>query len=378
MIACLLVSACTPPGARNPVQSATIVKAAGGVAPAGNDVVAAGGGNLIGQAGTNIQGNPYGMPTTVRLPMPASVVAAGGGNVVAPGGGNVVAPGGGNLIGQAGTNYRIAALPAADMLAAGVRENTLIYTKSTALIDQVLQILAMVHISPKNPVTMPDPGHPERILTATLEVKADHALISIGEGNTAKGATQMMSLRYTSPRKGRAVFHLTDPKGSKIFLATDFDLDAGQASADGAFDATQSDVNQQLGVGHWVFSRHAAAKADEAVFTMAGSVFLHNPGHTDDDGVSAFAAAFLPDDTGAFLFGAQTEATGDAFVFVPRVGVSTEHDFYMDAQGGDLPKEKASAALKGIMPADAAIYKPFPADPTTQDPFKDTRFAFED
>lgn len=361
VLACLLVTACAPQGVRNPLMGANVISTAGGnvIAPGGANVVAAGGGNL--QASATTSANPFGMPTTVRLPMPASVVAPGGGN------------------------YRVFDVPAPDALAKGVRDNTHIYTDTTTLIDGILKGVAQAHLVPGRALTFPDPNQKSRNLTVLLEVKSDHALISIGTGDSAKGDTQVMGLSYTSPKKGRAVFHFVDAHQAKIHLATDFDLDANQAGADGAIDATKATSgDKQLVVGHWEFNRHPDAKADESAFTMAGSVFVHKPAKVADDGVLAFAAAFLPDDTGAFLFGVQAQGTGDRFVFLPRDGVSflanppADHDFYMTAQGADLPKEDAREALRGIVPADSAIYKPFPADPTKQDPFKDARFAFPD
>jgi hypothetical protein len=319
--------------------------------------------------------NPFGMPTTVRLPMPASVVASGGANVIAPGGGNVIAPGGGN--------YRALEVPPPDALAKGVRDNTKVYTDQTELIDGILKGLAQLRLPPGKSFTFNDPKRDNQKLTVLLEVKADHALISIGTGDTAKGPNQVMGLRYTNPRQGRAVFHVDNAKEGKIYLATDFDLDANKASADGALYRTHAaQAEDQIVRGHWEFKRNATAGADAPAFEMAGSVAIHKPSKADEDGVFAFAANFLPDATGSFLFGAQNKATGDGFVFLPRDGVSffakppAEHDFYMTAKGEDMPKDKASAALKAITPADTAIYKPFPENPGTQDPFKDGRFDF--
>jgi hypothetical protein len=90
---------------------------AGDVTDSRGKVIASGGGNLIGEAGTNF------VPTSggnIVFKAPGwqiidsngnviasgggNVIASGGGNVIASGGGNVIASGGGNLIGEAGTN----------------------------------------------------------------------------------------------------------------------------------------------------------------------------------------------------------------------------------------------------------------------------------
>jgi hypothetical protein len=376
-IACVLVSACAPNRNNNVLVNGNLIAGAGGnvISAGGGNVVSAGGGNLIGQAGGNMtasasaktpaKANPFGLPTTVRLALPA---ALGGAGVVAAG----------------GANYRTQELPAPDALAKGVRDNTEIYTRTTALIDEILKGVSQLELQPGRSVTFADPAQKGHSLTVLLEVKSDHAVISVGTGKAAKGATQVFAMRYNSPRKGHAVFHIEDaaPEG-RIHLATDFDLDAQKASADGAFDtAERGGSDHQKSFGHWEFSQTKTAEADEVAFSMAGSVHVDRPEGMEEDGVLAFAANFLPDGRGAFLFGVQNAATGNRFVFLPRDGVSyfsdppAAHDFYMTAAGADLAKTGATPALRAIAPPDTAIHRPFPAHPGTQDPFEDARFDF--
>jgi hypothetical protein len=305
--------------------------------------------------------NPYGIPQTVRLAMPS---ALGGGGVIAAGGGN----------------YRVH--EAGQSLAAGVKGNTDVYTNSTALIDAILQGISKGRPVPGTSYTFDDPGHPAKQLTVLLEVKSDHAVISVGRGKSAKGPSQLIGISYTSPKNGTAVFKPDDvtPELGKFVLATDFDLEKGTASTDALSDTTgTTSADPHRLAGHWEF-RSDKADPQGAVFRMQVAAFIAKPGKDSESGVYAASANFLADGSGAFVAGAQNAATGGQFFFMPSDGLSfgkdAPHDLYMTADAQDLPATKASAALKAILPTDDSIYKPFPGDPSQGNPYDAKRFDF--
>lgn len=331
---------------------------AAGCAPEGGLPTATGGDGAIARR------NPFGVPTRVSVDLPR---ALGGSGIIATGGGNIISTGGGN--------YR--ALAEGDRFAPIVTDNVKLYKDSTKLIETILQAVAKAKPAPGRSYTFPDPDKPGKQLTVLLEVEPDQALISIGRGDKAKGDGQMISIAYTSAKRGRAV--LRSPEGESdegtIRFATTYDLEAGSASAEGILDATMTDKpSRERIAGHWEFESQPAAKADEVAFRMQVAAHVHRPSKPEEDGHGAVTAQFLPDGHGAFILGFQNAGTGGRFLFMPADGVSwgqadAPHAFYLDAEGHDLPAEKAGAALQAIAPADDTIYRPFPGDPAEGDPF---------
>jgi hypothetical protein len=310
--------------------------------------------------------NKFGLPTSVRLPLPASVIATGGGNVISTGGGN----------------YEVLAEEEPFSLAKSLHDNTQVYLGSTTLVEEILKAVGKAKLVPGTEYTFPDEDHPGQELTVLLEVKSDHALVSIGRGKSAKGENQLIGIAYTSPKKGRAVLHtpVPDPEMGRFYLATDYDMEAGTASADGVADTTM--IKQPGGKlrAHWEFASTKEAGAGK-VFAMKMAAFIHVPDEPQNSGIHAISANFLNDDRAAAIVGVQIGATEGKFLFFPNDGVSwlpqpTPHDFYLDAKGKDVAAASADATLKAILPADEDIYRPFPADPNQGEPFGDSRFAF--
>jgi hypothetical protein len=371
-IACALVSACTPNRNANVLVNGNLINGAGGnvIAAGGGNVVSAGGGNLAASSSARAPGtatNTYGIPTAIRLPMPASLNGAG---VVAAGSANVVAAGSGN--------YRLLAVPTPDELAGRVYDSVGLVNGPARLIEDMIRAAVALKLKPGVTVSGKDPKDASRNLAVLLEKKTGRSILSIGIGTQATGAGQVIGLSFTSARKGRAVFHSEKPGAPKVYLAYEFDLDAGKASSHLAMDTTNQAVGQRMVVGQMTFTRDASAP-----FGLSGAFFFHQPEFEAQDGVIGFAANFLDNGQGAYIFGAANEvANQNRFGFLARGGTkfdpdSTDpHDFYMSASGTDLPKLDAPSALKAIVPADDAIPAAFPVSPTEADPFGATHFAF--
>jgi hypothetical protein len=378
-IACALVSACTPNRNTNVLVNGNLLNGAGGnvIAAGGGNVVSAGGGNLAASGAGRTAGtskapgaatNTYGIPTSIRLPMPASLNSAG---VVAAGSANVVAAGSGN--------YRLLAVPTPDELAGRVYDSVGLVNGPARLIEDMVRAAAALKLKPGITVSGKDPKDASRNLAVLLEKKTDRSVLSIGIGIKATGAGQVIGLSFTSARKGRAVFRSEKPGEPKVYLAYDFDLDAGKASSHLAMDTTNQPVGRRMVVGRMTFSRDAAI----APFGLAGAFFFHQPELEAQDGVIGFAANFLDNGQGAYIFGAANPvANQNRFGFLARGGTQFDpdstapHDFYMTDSGSDLPKLDASSALRAIVPADDAIPAPFPVSPLEADPFDATHFDF--
>ncbi|HEY9724492.1 MAG TPA: hypothetical protein V6D47_21000, partial [Oscillatoriaceae cyanobacterium] len=131
---------------------------------------------------TTSAANRFGIPTQVGLTLPASVIAAGAGN------------------------YRVADT-APPSIATFVKNNVSVYANTTGLVNAILTAIAKAGLIPGKSYTFPDDQHPGQKVTVILSVLSDHAVISIGRGNTATGPDQMVAISYTSPRKGELFFH---------------------------------------------------------------------------------------------------------------------------------------------------------------------------
>ncbi|MFN3428886.1 MAG: hypothetical protein ACK46X_02915 [Candidatus Sericytochromatia bacterium] len=380
---CLLATACT--GGRHvsviPTNlgagGANVISAGGGnvISAGGGNVISAGGGNMVGASASKTPAklpggaNAHGLPTTIRLKMPAPLEAVG-----------VVSAGGANAVSAGGLNHRVQAVPTPDELAARVLASVGFVNGPARMVEGYLQVAAALSLKPGITLTDPDPQGAGRDMAFLLEKKTGYSVLSIGRGSKATGAGQFVGLTFSSPRKGRVVYRTETPGEAKVFLAYDFDLEAGTATSDLAMDTTQEPAGGRIVHGRITFQRDAAKPAP---FALTGSLYVHQPELAQQDGVIGFAAAFVPTGQGAYIFGAANEvANQNRFGFLARGGTAFDpdldapHDFYMDEAGADLPREKASATLKASVPADSAISRPFPLSPLEADPFESETFRF--
>jgi hypothetical protein len=368
---CLLVSACTSGRAVSVIPTNLGVGGAGVISAGGGNVISAGGGNLVSSSGkaSAEAANVSGLPTTIRLKMPASLESVG-----------VVSAGGSNVVSAGGLNYRTQAVPSPDETAARVLAAVGFVNGPARMIESYLQIAAALTLKPGTTVVDSAPDGAGSDLAFLLEKKVGYSLLSIGRGTKANGAGQFVGLTFTSPRKGRVVYRNEALGDAKVYLAYDFDLEAGTATSDVAMDTTAEPAGGRIVHGRIAFARDAAKPAP---FSLTGSMYFHQPELAQQDGVIGFAAAFVPSGQGAYIFGAANEvANQNRFGFLARGGTSFDpdspapHDFYMDETGADLPKDKASATLKASVPADTAIARPFPTSPLEADPFGSAVFKF--
>jgi hypothetical protein len=243
----------------------------------------------------------------------------------------------------------------------------------------MIRAAVALKLKPGVTVTGRDPQDATRNMAVLYEKKTGRSVLSIGLGTPATGAGQVIGLSFTSARKGRAVIHSEKPGAPRVYLAYTFDLDAGTADAHVAMDTTNQPVGQRMVAGHMGFTRAAAV----APFGLAGAFYFHQPELDAQDGVIGFAANFLDNGQGAYIFGAANQvANQNRFGFLARGGTKFDpdatapHDFYMTASGADLPKLDASSALRAIVPPDDAIPTPFPVSPLEADPFGAAHFDF--
>ncbi|MNS44008.1 hypothetical protein D3C72_764370 [compost metagenome] len=378
---CLLATACTSGRGVSVLPTNLGVGGAGVISAGGGNVISAGGGNLIGAskapASSATAANANGLPTTIRLKMPASLDSVG---VVSAGGANVVSAGGSNVVSAGGLNYRVQAVPTPDELAGRVLAAVGFVNGPARMVEDYLTIAATLPLKPGATVVAPDPDGAGRDLAFLLEKKTGYSALSIGRGKTATGTGQFVGLTFTSPRKGRVVYRNEALGDARVYLAYDFDLEAGTATSDVAMDTTAEPAGGRIVHGRIAFSRDAAKPAP---FSLTGSMYFHQPELAQQDGVIGFAAAFVPSGQGAYIFGAANEvANQNRFGFLARGGTAFDpdstapHDFYMDETGADLPKDKASSVLKASVPADSAIARPFPTSPLEADPFAAAVFKF--
>jgi hypothetical protein len=292
--------------------------------------------------------NPHGLPTSVSLAMPDSLKTVSALKSVSA--------------------YRTSAYRAqaedAFSLSEQIGAHLGIYVVSTELIDDVLATLQETALKPGEPHTFTQDGE---TLTVLLETKADHSVISIGEGRSAKGENQIIGISYTSPRKGRAVFRSREPMpgAGRFALETVFDLDAGKVSANGYSDSTMQEDPQEFCV-HWEFKAVSNPPAGVADFTMRASAFFSLPNVADESGVYAMVANCLDDGSAAAILGVQTPALGNAFTLIPSSS-NGDTSFFLGADGKDMTPAAARSDLKALVPKRQTIYEPFPADPSTMD-----------
>jgi hypothetical protein len=310
-----------------------------------------------------------GLPTTVRLEMPASVIATGGLNVISTGGLNVIATGGLNVIATGGLNYRTQASSLAGL---SVFQAAYQYESVTRAIDKLLKELAALTLVPGKALTVKNASG--KTLTVKLDDQGDHRVIAVYVGDKATAEAQVLGLSYTSPKKGRAVWREQEAEGKWCF-ATDFDLEAGTVTADGASDLplAPGSRTEVLDLGHWEFQRYANPGAGKA-FSFKQWVYLDKPG----TGNTQMAMAnFLADDRAALLSGGR-EADGDFYYFndITVAKAGEPHDNYLDKANEATARDAAPAALKAIVPTDAEFEAFAPSNPGTGDPFARAAFSF--
>lgn len=258
-----------------------------------------------------------------------------------------------------------------------------VYSQSTKLVDGILDGVTKLNLTPGKPFTFK--GADGQNLTVQLDVKDGYSVISVGQGTSATGENQIMGMSFTSRTKGKAVFkpQVGTSGMGRFMLATNFDLDAGKASADGYHDTsviTGGQTSQKVRA-HWEFESLKGAAAADPSFALKVSAYSHKESNPQDSGIFALTANFLEAGGAAALVGLKTPQTGDAFRWVPSgENPSFEGDyekaFYLSTDGKDLDPAQATAALKAIVPAEGSIYEPFPADPSQQDPLAEATFAF--
>ncbi len=254
--------------------------------------------------------------------------------------------------------------------------NLEIYLAATELVDAILTALAAVDLTPGKPYTFTEDGD---TLTVLLDLKADHAVISIGEGTSATGENQIIGISYTSPTKGRAVFRSREPMpgAGKFALETIFDLDAGKVSANGYSDTTMLAGNDpQEFSAHWEFKTRKEPPAGVPWFTVRASAYFYLPGNADESGVYALVANCLEDGSAAAILGVQMPLTGPDFTLIPSDASIGDVGFFLGSNGQDLSPSVARSDLKRIVPTRQTIYEPFPADPSERDPLVEDDFRF--
>lgn len=305
-------------------------------------------GNPLGTAS-----NPYGLPGSVSLAMPDSLKTVSALKSVSAYR---------TTTQRAGAHVQAAHFSLGEQIGAHLG----IYLASTELIDEALKAISEAGLTPGQPRTFTEDGE---TLTALLEVKADHAVLSIGEGGSATGENQIIGISFTSPSKGRAVFRSREPMpgAGRFALETTFDLEAGRVSANGYSDTTMlTEADPQQFCVHWEFRTNDQPPAGVAPFTMRASAFFSIPQNADDSGIYAMVANCLPDGSAAAILGLQVPRLGSAFALVPSDD-SGELGYYLGADGKDMAASAARSELKQLVPTRQTIYEPFPADPSTMD-----------
>lgn len=295
------------------------------------------------------QSNPYGLPRAVSLTMPDSLKTV--------------------------SAYRVQSSEAFS-LAEQIGANLEIYVAATETIEEILAELADLNLQSGEPRTFTDDGE---TYTALLEVKADHALISIGEGGSAKGEQQIIGISYTSPKKGRAVFRSLTPMEDvgRFALETRFDLDAGEVTANGYSDTRMlSDEEPELFNARWEFKQIPKPPAGGAAFTLRTSAFFHMANSPEESGIYALVANCLPDGSAAAILGVQTPESGADVTLLPSDAQTQDVAFFLGADGQDIRPSAARQELRQIVPSASTIYRPFPADPSQTDMLAEAPFQF--
>lgn len=319
------------------------------------------------------------LPTTIRPSMPASVIATGGLNLIGQAGGNLIGQAGGNLIGQAGGNYALLQTGAVAISLAKYMKVALgLYVDSTFLVDLTLSEMRRHKLVPGVPYTgiSDHPLLPGQELTGLLERTPDGLMLSVGFGKEAKGPQQIVSLKFSSPRRGSAIFHgVMLPE--RPYIVTTFDLDAGTATAEGF----RTSLTGDRVASRWEFKTYTDAP-DGKTFSARVSRGLHSA--TDPNLYKHFGMAmnFLGDGTAAGIVGWTLTDREDEFLVIPRDAdisgdyASKRTDVYVAADGKDLTAEP-SAGLKAIVPKPEDILRPFPEVPAASyKPESDPRFVF--
>lgn len=302
--------------------------------------------------------NPYGIPRSVSVGLPDSLKSVSALKSV--------------------NAYRTQA--SSFSIAEQINGNLTVYTESTKLVDAILSAVSGANLPPGKPFTFT--GEDGKEMTVLLELKSDRAVISIGEGKSATGETQVMAISYTSPKKGRAVFKPRQnvPGLGRFVLETTFDLDAGKASANGYADTTvlQGVQDPHKMCVHWEFENIKEPPAGKPWFTMKASAFVSKPNNASQSGVFALTANCLKDGSDAAIVGVQSPfVNGNTFTLVPSNNSNpSDTSFFLSASGKDLTSTQASASLKAVLPTREMIYEPFPADPSTMDALTLSVFQF--
>jgi hypothetical protein len=308
--------------------------------------------------GVATPGNPFGVPSQIGIPLPQSATAHS-------------------------ASYRVASADTPS-LGATLQTNLAIATSTTATINTILSNCARAGLVPGRSYTFADPGTPGGQVTVLLTVLTDHAVLSIGKGTSATGSTQMISISYTKPSKGTAVFHAEhDPAMGRLYVTETYDADAGYASIDAMQDATAvADANsQQKAIAHWDLIRHDASASAGATFTLKVAANLVKPQHPSDNGQVSLTANFLADGSAAAVVGLSNAGTGNQFKLVPNDGLSWNdpnagHDLYLSASGQDVTRAQASAQLRAIAPTGSDLVQPATNDPVQTNAFAGAQFQF--
>jgi len=301
----------------------------------------------------------YSLPSQLGPELPASVQhsAASGYRV--------------SSVGTAGSPIETERASADSGLGCLIQEQLMVYTESTRVIKWVLAKAKQAHLTPGKPYTFDDPEAPIGRLTFLLQTKGKQAVLAVGQGDSATGPDQVMSLAYSDPARGVAVIHVpTDAYLGRFVITERYDNEAGKASVDGVQDASRTPSAKRVAY-HWEF---AALKGATASFAMQVSAHLQATNEPDNSGVYALSANFRPDGSAAAIWGTQNAKSGNQFqLFTDDSG---QTDAYIGANGRDLPRATAPAALRQIVPSENSLYRPFPANPAEGKPFEDPRFGF--
>jgi hypothetical protein len=267
-----------------------------------------------------------------------------------------------------------------------LRLDVLPYFAVRALVDGILTAAAAAQLEVGRDYVFEDHDKPGKFLTLRVEVKPDHALLSIWRGQVADPSRQLVSIRWTDASHGSAVFHTLPDDGDakRTYLATSFDRAGGAASVDFLVDDPHGSDNggPQQTANHLELRAYPGATAGQPAYGVRSGMTIHKAGDPATPSTVAVAANWLPDGRGAFWVAVGNQTTQGKQVFWPvdpaDFGKSPPgpHDFYVDKLGLDLPRLLAGPLLKGVLPADTELPAGYPADPGAGDPFGAPGFAF--
>jgi hypothetical protein len=259
------------------------------------------------------------------------------------------------------------------------------YFATRLLVDGILAAAFAAQLEVGRDYVFGDNDKPGKFLTVRVEVLADHAQLSVWRGKLADPSRQIVSIRWTDARHGRAVFRTlsNDDEPKRTALATTFDRQTGAATVDMVVDDPHgSDTgNAQQSATHLELRAYENPREDQPAFSVRSGLVIHKAEDPNTPSRVGVAANWLPDGRGAYWVALGSHATQDKLLFWPVNPLELfksppgAHDFYVDKLGLELPRLLAGPKLKAVVPPDADLPGSFPADPGVGAPFDDPKLA---